>query len=52
MTTHSFEEAERLADRVVIMASGRVVADGTLDDVRAGRTLEDVYFSLTSGAAR
>ena len=52
VTTHSFEEAERLADRVVIMASGRVVADGTLDDVRAGRTLEDVYFSLTSGAAR
>lgn len=52
VTTHSFEEAERLADRVVIMATGRVVADGTLDEVRAGRTLEDVYFSLTSGVAR
>jgi ABC-2 type transport system ATP-binding protein len=52
VTTHSFEEAERLADRVVIMASGRVVADGTLDQVRAGATLEDVYFALTSGATR
>ena len=30
LTTHSFEEAERVADRVVIMAAGRVVADGTL----------------------
>ncbi len=52
VTTHSFEEAERLADRVVIMAAGRVVADGTLDEVRGGRSLEDVYFSLTTGAAR
>ncbi len=52
LTTHSFEEAERVADRVVIMAAGRVVADGTLDEVRAGRSLEDVYFSLTGGARR
>ena len=52
VTTHSFEEAERLADRVVIMAAGRVVADGTLDEVRGGRSLEDVYFTLTTGAAR
>ena len=52
VTTHSFEEAERLADRVVIMAAGRVVADGTLDEVRGGRSLEDVYFALTTGAPR
>jgi len=52
VTTHSFEEAERLADRIVIMAAGRVVADGRLDEVRGGRSLEDVYFTLTTGAAR
>jgi ABC-2 type transport system ATP-binding protein len=52
LTTHSFEEAERVADRVVIMAAGRVVADGTLDEVRSGRSLEDVYFDLTGGAPR
>ncbi len=52
VTTHSFEEAERLADHVVIMAAGRVVADGTLAAVRGERSLEDVYFSLTSGVAR
>jgi ABC-2 type transport system ATP-binding protein len=52
VTTHSFEEAERVADRVVIMAAGRVVADGTLDEVRGGRSLEEVYFELTAGARR
>jgi lipooligosaccharide transport system ATP-binding protein len=29
MSTHYIEEAQRLADRVAIMANGRVVADGT-----------------------
>ncbi len=52
VTTHSFEEAERLADRVVILAAGSVVADGALDEVRGGRSLEDVYFELTAGATR
>jgi ABC-2 type transport system ATP-binding protein len=52
LTTHSFEEAERVADRVVIMAAGRVVADGRLAAVRGDRTLEAVYFELTGGARR
>ena len=52
LTTHSFEEAERVADHVVIMGGGRVVADGTLHEVRGDRTLEDVYFSLTTGPSR
>ena len=47
VTTHSFEEAERLANHVVIMSSGRTVVEGTLDHVCAGRTLEDVYFEAT-----
>ena len=33
VTTHSFEEAERLADDVVIVCAGRVAAQGTLAQV-------------------
>jgi ABC-2 type transport system ATP-binding protein len=52
VTTHSFEEAERLADHLVIMSAGRTAAEGAVHDVVGARTLEDVYFSLTrKGAA-
>jgi ABC-2 type transport system ATP-binding protein len=51
LTTHSFDEAERLADRIVIVAAGRVVAQGSLADVAAGASLEERYFSLTRTAA-
>ncbi|MEV6626018.1 ABC transporter ATP-binding protein [Amycolatopsis sp. NPDC051106] len=40
--THYLEEAEEFADRVVLMRRGRVVADGSVAEVRAlagGRTL-------------
>jgi ABC-2 type transport system ATP-binding protein len=33
--THRLEEAEEVADRVVVMAGGRVVAEGSPDDVKA-----------------
>lgn len=47
VTTHSFDEAERLADRVVVVARGRVVAAGTVAEVSGPRGLEDTYFELT-----
>ena len=47
VTTHSFEEAERIADHVVIMTAGRVVAQGSLAEVCGGRPLEERYFALT-----
>ena len=34
LTTHYLEEAEHLADRVAVMARGRIVADGTLAELR------------------
>jgi ABC-2 type transport system ATP-binding protein len=52
VTTHSFEEAERLADHIVIVNQGRVVAHGSLAELTAERSLEDVYFSLTRETAR
>ena len=49
VTTHGFEEAERLADRVVILDRGHVVADDTPAVVAGGDRLEDAYFALTGG---
>jgi ABC-2 type transport system ATP-binding protein len=35
LTTHYLEEAESLADRVVVLAKGRVIAAGTVSEIRA-----------------
>jgi ABC-type multidrug transport system ATPase subunit/peptidoglycan/LPS O-acetylase OafA/YrhL len=35
LTTHYLEEAEALADRVAVMAGGRLVASGTVADIRS-----------------
>jgi ABC-2 type transport system ATP-binding protein len=35
LTTHYIEEAEALADRVVVMAKGRRIAEGTVSEIRA-----------------
>jgi ABC-2 type transport system ATP-binding protein len=52
LTTHILEVAERLADRIGIVAQGRLAVEGTLAELKtaAGRdalTLEDVFLSLT-----
>ena len=49
VSTHLLDVAERLCDRVVILRAGRVVAGGTLEDLRGGhheRSLEDVFMEL------
>lgn len=33
LTTHDLDEAEKLADRILILAAGRIVADGTADEL-------------------
>ena len=35
LTTHYLEEAEALADRVVVVAQGKVIASGSVNDMRA-----------------
>ena len=48
LCTHDLEEAEELADRVMILDQGRVLADAPPDQLKAGgRTLEDVFFALS-----
>jgi ABC-2 type transport system ATP-binding protein len=36
LATHYIEEAEQLCDRVVMLKEGRIVADGTPEDLAAG----------------
>jgi ABC-2 type transport system ATP-binding protein len=53
LTTHILEVAERLADRIGIIAAGRLVAEGSLPELRArgGRatdSLEDLFLRLTA----
>ncbi|WP_266169891.1 ABC transporter ATP-binding protein [Dyella subtropica] len=42
LTTHYLEEAEALADRVCVMARGKVISQGTVDDLRARVALKRV----------
>jgi len=55
VTTHILEVAERMADRIGIIGGGKLLAEGTLDELRdragtEGMTLEDTFIRLTSGA--
>lgn len=55
LTTHYMEEAEALSDTVAVMASGRMIASGTLDELRdaagcaADERLENVFLRLAEG---
>src|SRR5215510_8033937 len=40
LTTHYIHEAEQLADRVAIVARGKIVRQGTLEEIRFGLVLE------------
>jgi sodium transport system ATP-binding protein len=50
-STHIMREVEKLCDRVAIMHRGRILATGTLDDLRAQhgeRDLEELFFRLVT----
>lgn len=50
LTTHELEEAERLADRIVIMDRGRVVASGTAAELTASVPgQEEIRFASAAG---
>jgi len=49
LATHELDEAERVADRAVVFDHGRVLASGTLDELRG--TERSIRFRLPSGSA-
>lgn len=49
-STHVLEVAEKLCDEIAIIDKGRVIAEGTLDELRSGETgesLEQLFLQLT-----
>ncbi len=53
MTTHILEVAERMAKRIGVIDKGRLIAQGTLEELRRqagkhGSSLEDIFLDLVA----
>ena len=48
LTTHYMEEAEELSDRIGIMKSGRLLAEGTVDELKAKAGTKDFETAFVS----
>ena len=51
LSSHVMALVERLCDHVAVVAGGRILAAGPLDDVRAGQGLEERFVGLLGGGA-
>ncbi|MFI6476822.1 ABC transporter ATP-binding protein [Nonomuraea sp. NPDC050663] len=51
-SSHVMDLVERLCDWVSVMAGGHIVAQGPLDEVRAGRSLNQAFLDLVGGGSR
>ena len=55
MSTHTLDAAESLCDRIAIIAGGKIVACGTMDELRVGAQqeggLEEIFMRLTGQLA-
>ncbi|MDZ4673467.1 MAG: ABC transporter ATP-binding protein [Gemmatimonadota bacterium] len=56
MSTHTLEVAEAMCDRIAIIQGGRIVASGTMADIReqtssGNATLEELFLRLTGGVS-
>ncbi len=49
VSSHSMDLVQRMCDHVAVIAAGRVLAAGSVDDVRAGETLQDRFVALVGG---
>ncbi|MBN1200005.1 MAG: ABC transporter ATP-binding protein, partial [Bacteroidales bacterium] len=51
LTTHYMEEAQQLCDRIVIIDEGKILKEGTLDDLLSEdlslKDLDDLFTALT-----
>lgn len=49
LSSHGMDLVERVCSRVAIIVGGEVLAEGTIDEVRAGQTLEARFVELSGG---
>ncbi|MCC4249410.1 MULTISPECIES: ABC transporter ATP-binding protein [Microbacterium] len=49
LSSHGMELVERVCSRVAVIVSGQVLAEGTVDEVRGGSTLEQRFLELSGG---
>jgi ABC-2 type transport system ATP-binding protein len=49
LSSHSMDMIQRVCDRVAIIVEGRVLAKGTVDEVREGGSLEERFIELAGG---
>ncbi|MEQ4716984.1 ATP-binding cassette domain-containing protein [Nonomuraea sp. B19D2] len=52
LSSHLLHEVEQVADRIVMIGRGRVLAQGTVAELSRGRGLEQTFLELTANADR
>lgn len=52
LSSHVMDLVQRLCDHVAIMNQGRIVSAGSLDEVRAGSSLEERFVNLVGGRVK
>lgn len=52
LSSHGMDLVERVCSRVAIIVGGEVLAEGTIDEVRAGQTLEARFVELSGSAGQ
>ena len=50
-STHVLEVAEKLCDKVAIIKEGKLIASGTMEDVKGNTSLESVFLNLEGSDA-
>lgn len=49
-STHILEVAEKLCSKVAIIKNGEIVANGTMEDIKGNKSLEEVFLELENHA--
>lgn len=50
-STHVLEVAEKLCDKVAIIKQGKLIACGTMEEVKGNTSLENVFLNLEGSDA-